>query len=59
MKVSKADKKRKAVNILAEIFDCDYMIRRLQAINANESEINEWNQHRKDLVILLSKSESK
>ena len=58
MKVSKA-KKERTLNLMASVFDCDYMIKRLEATEGKQSDIENWIQYRKDLIALLNKLQSK
>jgi len=58
MRMSKANKER-ALNLRAGVIDCNYMLKRLEAENASQSEIDNWLQYKKDILAVLAKIEAK
>ena len=51
-------KKEKALNIMSRMIDCDYMIKRLTS-EGKQSEIENWQQYKQDLVTLLATLQTK
>jgi len=47
-------KKQRIENLLAGIIDCNYTIARLEKDNSSQAQVQQWHDHKKDLLKILT-----
>jgi len=47
-------KKQRIENLLAGIIDCNYTIARLEKDSSSQAQVQQWHDHKKDLLKILT-----